>query len=157
MPGPLAFTGESITSSAPHDAEPGESYAISFKDSGRGPFIQDWLKMRPGESYECPPFTGYCNVDQVADTSAIATGGGDVCDPSYPDVCLDPAAIDYDCEGGTGDGPEYVDGPITVRATIRLSLMVIRRMGSGANESRGSYWSRERRAARTPRPLLERE
>jgi hypothetical protein len=37
------------------------------------------------------------------------------CDPSYPDVCLDPDAVDYDCAGGSGDGPEYVEGPIRVR------------------------------------------
>jgi hypothetical protein len=36
------------------------------------------------------------------------------CDPSYPDVCLDPAVEDYDCAGGTGNGPEYVEGPIRV-------------------------------------------
>jgi hypothetical protein len=28
------------------------------------------------------------------------------CHPSY-DPCLDPNASDYDCEGGSGDGPEY--------------------------------------------------
>jgi beta-lactam-binding protein with PASTA domain len=37
------------------------------------------------------------------------------CDPSYPDVCLDPDALDYDCAGGSGDGPRYVRGPIRVR------------------------------------------
>ena len=37
------------------------------------------------------------------------------CDPSYPGVCLDPGAVDYDCAGGSGNGPEYVDGPIRVR------------------------------------------
>jgi PASTA domain len=37
------------------------------------------------------------------------------CDPSYPDVCLDPNALDYDCAGGSGDGPSYVNGPIRVR------------------------------------------
>ena len=37
------------------------------------------------------------------------------CDPSYPDVCLDPNAPDYDCAGGSGDGPRYVSGPIRVR------------------------------------------
>jgi len=37
------------------------------------------------------------------------------CDPSYPDVCLDPNAVDYDCAGGSGDGPSYVRGPIRVR------------------------------------------
>jgi hypothetical protein len=34
------------------------------------------------------------------------------CHPSY-DPCLDPNASDYDCEGGSGDGPEYT-GPVTV-------------------------------------------
>jgi hypothetical protein len=29
------------------------------------------------------------------------------CDPSYSGACLDPYASDYDCEGGSGDGPEY--------------------------------------------------
>jgi hypothetical protein len=41
--------------------------------------------------------------------------GPDGCDPSYPDVCLDPAVGDYDCAGGTGNGPGYVEGPIRVR------------------------------------------
>jgi hypothetical protein len=36
------------------------------------------------------------------------------CEPSYPGVCLDPSAYDYDCEGGGGNGPEYVQGPVTV-------------------------------------------
>jgi hypothetical protein len=36
------------------------------------------------------------------------------CHPSYGGACLDPDASDYDCAGGSGNGPEYVDGPITV-------------------------------------------
>jgi hypothetical protein len=35
------------------------------------------------------------------------------CDPNYADQCLDPNAYDYDCEGGTGDGPKYT-GPVRV-------------------------------------------
>jgi beta-lactam-binding protein with PASTA domain len=37
------------------------------------------------------------------------------CDPSYPDDCLDSDAADYDGAGGSGNGPEYVDGPVRVR------------------------------------------
>jgi hypothetical protein len=33
--------------------------------------------------------------------------GGSDCDPNYEGACLDPNAYDYDCEGGSGDGPEY--------------------------------------------------
>jgi hypothetical protein len=29
------------------------------------------------------------------------------CDPNYAGACLDPNSSDYDCEGGTGDGPDY--------------------------------------------------
>ena len=36
------------------------------------------------------------------------------CDSNYKDACLDPGASDYDCEGGSGDGPKYVRGPIQV-------------------------------------------
>ena len=27
--------------------------------------------------------------------------------PSYGGACLDRDAVDYDCKGGSGDGPEY--------------------------------------------------
>jgi hypothetical protein len=37
------------------------------------------------------------------------------CDPAYPDVCLHDGIGDYDCAGGTGNGPNYVRGPIRVR------------------------------------------
>jgi hypothetical protein len=29
------------------------------------------------------------------------------CDPNYKGACLDPNASDYDCAGGSGDGPKY--------------------------------------------------
>src|SRR5918996_1310666 len=35
------------------------------------------------------------------------------CHPSYEGACLDPNAEDYDCEGGSGDGPLYT-GEVTV-------------------------------------------
>lgn len=52
---------------------------------------------------------------------SIDSGGGgrEDCDPDYEGACLDPNAIDYDCEGGSGDGPEYT-GQYGVSATIRV-------------------------------------
>jgi membrane protein involved in colicin uptake len=35
------------------------------------------------------------------------------CHSSYEGACLDPSASDYDCEGGSGDGPLYT-GTVTV-------------------------------------------
>jgi beta-lactam-binding protein with PASTA domain len=37
------------------------------------------------------------------------------CHPSYEGACLDPSASDYDCAGGSGNGPKYVNGPVRVR------------------------------------------
>jgi hypothetical protein len=34
-------------------------------------------------------------------------GTGSDCDPNYAGVCLDPNSPDYDCAGGSGDGPDY--------------------------------------------------
>jgi hypothetical protein len=35
------------------------------------------------------------------------------CHPSYTGACLDPNASDYDCSGGSGNGPLYT-GRVTV-------------------------------------------
>ncbi|HZD68416.1 MAG TPA: hypothetical protein VFA45_05725 [Actinomycetes bacterium] len=44
------------------------------------------------------------------------------CDPAYPDACLHDGIGDYDCAGGSGNGPNYVEGPITVRAPDPFDL-----------------------------------
>jgi hypothetical protein len=46
-------------------------------------------------------------------TSSTPSAGSN-CDPNYQGACLDPNAVDYDCAGGSGDGPKYVRGPIRV-------------------------------------------
>ncbi len=38
------------------------------------------------------------------------------CDPNYTGACV-PIASDVDCEGGSGDGPAYVRGPVKVVGT----------------------------------------
>jgi hypothetical protein len=50
------------------------------------------------------------------------TAAPGACDPSYPDLCLNPKFEDYDCQGGAGDGPRYVDGPIRVRPPDQFDL-----------------------------------
>lgn len=37
------------------------------------------------------------------------------CEPSYPNVCIPIGSADYDCAGGSGNGPNYIQGPIQVR------------------------------------------
>lgn len=43
-----------------------------------------------------------------------APSGG--CDPNYTGACV-PIASDVDCAGGSGNGPAYVQGPVTVVGT----------------------------------------
>ena len=48
----------------------------------------------------------------VSIASLIFTAVAQECDPNY-DPCV-PIAEDVDCAGGKGDGPAYVEGPVTV-------------------------------------------
>ena len=41
----------------------------------------------------------------------VSGSGSEECDPNYEGVCLDPNSEDYDCEGGSGNGPDFVSGP----------------------------------------------
>ena len=43
------------------------------------------------------------------------------CDSNYSGACLDPYASDYDCEGGSGNGPYYT-GPVTVVGSDHYGL-----------------------------------
>jgi len=43
------------------------------------------------------------------------------CDSNYGGACLDPYASDYDCEGGSGNGPEYT-GPVAVVGSDHYGL-----------------------------------
>ena len=56
------------------------------------------------------------DVGAVADLATDILDGAEIddpalqahdCDPNYEGECLDPDAVDYDCAGGSGDGPEY--------------------------------------------------
>jgi hypothetical protein len=44
---------------------------------------------------------------------AAAEAEASECDPNYSGACLDPYSSDYDCEGGSGNGPDYT-GEVTV-------------------------------------------
>lgn len=45
----------------------------------------------------------------LAATAPFAFAAG--CDPNYEGACV-PIASDVDCAGGSGNGPEYVRGPV---------------------------------------------
>jgi hypothetical protein len=55
-------------------------------------------------------------------TTPPTTTTPDNCDPSYPDQCLQDGIGDYDCAGGSGNGPNYVSGPVSVTGSDPFGL-----------------------------------
>jgi len=53
----------------------------------------------------------------VSSSSTVAGG----CDPNYAGGCV-PIASDVDCAGGSGNGPAYVQGPVTVIGEDKYGL-----------------------------------
>lgn len=56
----------------------------------------------PGDVAGVPPLSPSTPLERSSD-----------CDPNYSGACV-PIASDVDCAGGSGNGPEYVEGPVTV-------------------------------------------
>jgi hypothetical protein len=52
----------------------------------------------------------------VTEVVAVGTKAASNCDPNYSGACV-PIASDVDCAGGSGNGPAYVRGPVTVVGT----------------------------------------
>lgn len=67
-------------------------------------------------SYAIVPLTLFllAGVGQVF--FATQADAQDGCDPNYEGACV-PIASDVDCAGGSGNGPEYVRGPVYVVGT----------------------------------------
>ena len=49
----------------------------------------------------------------VVGVASAQSASAQSCDANYGGVCV-PVASDVDCAGGSGDGPEYVSGPVYV-------------------------------------------
>jgi hypothetical protein len=99
------------------------AHQITMEKTGGGTPVTDVAECDLGGSPSAdsgdpcdPSSTAYDSSACDESTSGGNTGssGGDGCDPNYEGACLDPNAYDYDCAGGSGDGPEYVDGPVDV-------------------------------------------
>ena len=52
-------------------------------------------------------------VAPAANAAPLPQQQGSDCDSNYEGPCV-PIASDVDCEGGSGNGPEYVSGPVYV-------------------------------------------
>ncbi|MGB7587999.1 MAG: hypothetical protein WBM00_04755 [Solirubrobacterales bacterium] len=52
--------------------------------------------------------------EEAEEAEEIEEESSPECDPNYKGACLDPNASDYDCAGGSGDGPYYTGEVIVV-------------------------------------------
>lgn len=55
----------------------------------------------------------FAPMASAAPTSPVPQQPGSSCDANYSGACV-PVDSDVDCAGGSGNGPSYVSGPVTV-------------------------------------------
>lgn len=60
--------------------------------------------------------------EREAEDLMVETEEPEACDPNYVGACLHEGIGDYDCAGGSGDGPNYVAGPIEVVGVDEFGL-----------------------------------
>ncbi|TXI53744.1 hypothetical protein [Mycolicibacter arupensis] len=57
-----------------------------------------------------------CALAPLANAAPTSQRHDPQCDSNYSGACV-PIARDVDCAGGSGNGPAYVQGPVTVVGT----------------------------------------
>lgn len=60
--------------------------------------------------------------ERQAERASAEEAEAEACDPNYVGACLHEGIGDYDCAGGSGDGPNYVAGPIEVVGVDEFGL-----------------------------------
>jgi hypothetical protein len=66
---------------------------------------------KPEPTTKAPPASKPAPAPKLEPTTKAPAAPA--CHPSYVGACLDPDASDYDCAGGSGNGPKYT-GRVTV-------------------------------------------
>jgi hypothetical protein len=71
----------------------------------------DAYTMRDAKRYAASHNTGGVEPGDIKASEPQVHGpessSSEECDPNYAGACLDPNSSDYDCKGGSGDGPDY--------------------------------------------------
>jgi hypothetical protein len=97
------------------DVSCGDARTFARKVARRGPTQSQWIELPGWRPYyaRVRRVGGKYDVRATHDDKVIRfqykrrDSGGGSCDPNYVGACLDPSSPDYDCEGGSGDGPDY--------------------------------------------------
>jgi hypothetical protein len=69
--------------------------------------VRDGAATPPG----CATYASELAAKRAEEEAAQATASSEECDSNYEGACLKPDSSDYDCAGGSGDGPDYT-GPV---------------------------------------------
>jgi hypothetical protein len=87
----------------------GTTYYVTWRPklTGRHRFcVRAWDATGKASAWSCAALIVSTVTTGSGGTSSGGTSSG--CHPSYPTLCLNANASDYDCAGGSGDGPLYV-------------------------------------------------
>jgi hypothetical protein len=107
-----------------------EARAFARKSAGRGVTQSGYITLPGWRTYYATVrrVRGEYDVRATRGSKVIrfqyrrgGGGGGRACDPNYRGACLDPNSYDYDCAGGSGDGPDYT-GRVEVVGTDHFDL-----------------------------------
>jgi hypothetical protein len=140
---------EGVGTSIPSYLYPGvyieEIPAASKPIEGVGTSVAGFVGLAPGGPVNTPVqrgareasrgLWGACSTgdeDKPEKDAGVVASGGNCIDGYSP--CLPPAS-DYDCAGGSGDGPEYANGPIQVSGSDPYELD-----SDGDGVACESYW-----------------
>jgi hypothetical protein len=111
------------TLATPDDVAEGVNYIVDF-EPGRGGVwrLRSFLEMPFGTAMQCDDLNTCYEVPSGGSTPVTPQLEQEPeCDPNYIGNCLDPAAPDYDCINGPGDGPAYT-GTVSVVGSDHFGL-----------------------------------
>lgn len=92
-----------------------KTYQVTYTDGKETDrlLIRDELAQAPVTQIVAVGTKKAAPAAQLQPQPQSASNAGAGCDPNYSGACV-PIASDVDCAGGSGNGPAYVRGPVTV-------------------------------------------
>ncbi|HLF79705.1 MAG TPA: hypothetical protein VJB57_19665 [Dehalococcoidia bacterium] len=62
------------------------------------------------------------STSESDDSGSPQASSDENCHPNYYGACLNPDSEDYDCEGGGGNGPDFIRGPVYISGSDPFGL-----------------------------------
>src|SRR6266511_1430713 len=113
---------QEVSNSRAYYVSAGHCWYVSAEQFRRRGFKSEKIRKVPDGGLRQCPYAGDLPPLAVTKaplspprTSPPSTAPPKNCDPAYPDDCLQDGIGDWDCADGSGNGPNYVEGPLTVR------------------------------------------